>query len=229
MKSRNCAAQEIFGPPLAYHSSEAQNLRRNHVKARRQFLSFAAASLLLSLAPLALAASAEDFVKAKQTELMKLVKQGKPDAEVDKVFDQVLDYRVLAEAALRDHWAERSDTEREEFTGLLSKLVRASYRKNLKKTLGYDIAYKGTEQGKDGEVVRTVATSTKNARQEPLSIDYVVRTQGASQRIVDVVTEGSSMVGNYRSSFNRIMKKGGFTEVLKRMRKRAESGQASAD
>jgi phospholipid transport system substrate-binding protein len=199
------------------------------VTARRQFLSLAAASLLLSLAPLALAASAEDFVKAKQTELMKLVKQGKPDAEVDKVFDQVLDYRGLAEAALRDHWADRSEPEREEFTGLLAKLVRASYRKNLKKTLGYDIAYKGTDQGKDGEVVRTVATSTKNARQEPLSIDYVVRTQGAGQRIVDVVTEGSSMVGNYRSSFNRIMKKGGFPEVLKRMRKRAESGQASAD
>ena len=54
-------------------------------------------------------------------------------------------------------------------------------------------------------------------------------SQGAGQRIVDVVTEGSSMVGNYRSSFNRIMKKGGFSEVLKRMRKRAESGQASAD
>jgi phospholipid transport system substrate-binding protein len=199
------------------------------VTARRQFLRLAAASLLLSLAPVAFAASAEDFVKAKQTELMKLVKQGKPDAEVDKIFDQVLDYRVLAEAALKDHWAERSDAEREEFTGLLAKLVRASYRKNLKKTLGYDIAYKGTEQGKDGEVVRTVATSSKNARQEPLSIDYVVRTQGAGQRIVDVVTEGSSMVGNYRSSFNRIMKKGGFPEVLKRMRKRAESGQASAD
>ena len=196
---------------------------------RRQFLSLAVVSLLVSLAPLALAASAEDFVKAKQTELMKLVKQGKPDAEVDKVFDQVLDYRTLAQAALKDHWAERSEPEREEFTALLAKLVRASYRKNLKKTLGYDIAYKGTEQGKEGEVVRTVATSTKDARQEPLSIDYVVRSQGPAQRIVDVVTEGSSMVGNYRSSFNRIMKKGGFAEVLKRMRKRAESGQASAD
>ena len=197
--------------------------------ARRQFLGLAVCSVLVSLSPLALAASAEDFVKAKQAELMKLVKQGKPDSEVDKVFDQVLDYRVLAEAALRDHWADRTEAEREEFTGLLAKLVRASYRKNLKKTLGYDVAYKGTEPGKDGEVVHTVATNTKNAREEPLTIDYVVKTQGSSQRIIDVVTEGSSMVGNYLSSFNRIMKKGGFADVLKRMRKRAESGQSSAD
>ena len=168
-------------------------------------------------------------MKAKQTELMKLVKQGKPDAEVDKVFDQVLDYRVLAEAALGENWGDRTDAERAEFTDLLAKLVRNSYRKNLKKTLGYSIAYKGTEKGKDGEIVRTVATSTKDAREEPMSIDYVVRSENAGQRIIDVVTEGSSMVLNYRSSFNRIMKKGGFPEVLKRMRKKVASGSVNAD
>jgi phospholipid transport system substrate-binding protein len=200
------------------------------VTARRTFLTLVLCAAALAAAPLALAApSAEDFVKAKQTELLKLVKQGKPDVEVDKVFDQVLDYRVLAEAALRDHWADRTEAERAEFTELLSKLVRASYRKNLKKTLGYDVAYKGTEKAQDGEVVHTVATSVKDAREEPMSIDYVVRLQTGGQRIVDVVTEGSSMVANYRSSFNRIIKKGGFPEVLKRMRKKAASGSATAD
>ncbi len=196
---------------------------------RRTFLTLAVCSLALAVAPVALAGSAEDFVKAKQAELMKLVKAGKADAEVDKIFDQVLDYRVLAEAALGEHWADRSAAEKDEFTTLLSKLVRSSYRRNLKKTLGYDVTYKGTEKGKDGEVVRTVATSTKDAREEPMSIDYVVRSQSAGQRIVDVVTEGSSMVANYRSSFNRIMKKGGFPEVLKRMRKKVASGASTAD
>lgn len=197
--------------------------------ARRTFLTLAFCSAALALAPAALASSAEDFVKTKQAELMKLLKLGKPDTEVDKVFDQVLDYRVLAEASLRDHWAERTDAERAEFTDLLSKLVRASYRKNLKKTLGYEVAYKGSEKGEDGEIVRTVATNIKDAREEPMSIDYVVRSQAANQHIIDVVTEGSSMVANYRSSFNRIMKKGGFPEVLKRMRKKAASGAATAD
>lgn len=196
---------------------------------RRTFFGLIAASLGLALAPSALAASAEDFVKAKQAELTKLLKAGRPDTEVDKVFDQVLDYRILAEAALGEHWAGRTPAEREEFTSLLSKLVRASYRKNLKKTLGYDVTYKGTEKGKNGEVVHTLAKNSQDAREEPLSIDYVVRNDGGASRIVDVVTEGSSMVGNYRASFNRIMKKGGFAEVLKRMRKKAESGSASAD
>jgi phospholipid transport system substrate-binding protein len=197
---------------------------------RRSFFKLVVCAVALAVAPVALAAgSAEDFVKAKQTELMGLVKQGKGDREVDKVFDQVLDYRVLAEAALGEHWADRTAAERDEFTDLLSKLVRASYRKNLKKTLGYDVSYQGTEKGKDGEIVRTVAKSTKDAREEPMSIDYVVQSHAAGQRIVDVVTEGSSMVANYRSSFNRIMKKGGFPEVLKRMRKKVASGSTSPD
>ncbi len=193
--------------------------------ARRNFFKLVVLVAALSATPAALAAgSAEDFVKAKQTELMKLVKEGKGDKDVDKVFDQVLDYRVLAEAALGEHWAERTPAERDEFTELLSKLVRASYRKNLKKTLGYEVSYQGTEKGKDGEVVRTVAKNAKDAREEPMSIDYVVSSHGSGPRIIDVVTEGSSMVGNYRSSFNRIMKKGGFPEVLKRMRKKVASG-----
>ncbi len=195
---------------------------------RRSFLSALLCAAALSVTPVAFAASAEDFVKAKQSELVKLVQAGK-EADVDKVFDQVLDYRVLAESALGDHWAERTPAERDQFTDLLSKLVRNSYRKNIKKTLGYEISYKGTEKGKDGDLVRTVAKNTKDAREEPISIDYVVRAQSSGQRIVDVVTEGSSMVKNYRSSFNRIMKKGGFPELLKRMQKKVNSGGAEAD
>lgn len=219
----------MIGAPLAYNPLRPQTLAQEPVIPRRHLLTLAAASLCLALAPSVHAASAQDFIKAKQAELTKLLKQGKSDAEVDKVFDQVLDYRVLAEASLGEHWTGRTPAERDEFTALLSKLVRASYRKNLKKTLGYDVSYQGTEKGKDGEIVRTIAKSTKDARQEPLSIDYVVRSEGGAQRIVDVVTEGSSMVGNYRSSFNRIMKKSGFAEVLKRMRKKAESGSDSAE
>jgi phospholipid transport system substrate-binding protein len=200
------------------------------VTLRRTFLTLVTCSALLAVTPAVFAAeSAQDFVKARQTTLMTLVKQGKPTAEVDKVFNEVLDYRALAEAALGEHWAARSDAEKAEFTSLLSQLVRNSYRKNLKKTLGYEIVYKGAEKAKDGEVVHTVATNTKDAREEPMSIDYVVRSQGDAKRIIDVVTEGSSMVANYRSSFNRIMKKGGFPDVLQRMRKKAAAGSSGAD
>lgn len=193
----------------------------------RRLLAFALAAICLALSPVAFAASAEDFVKAKQAELTALLKQGAPDAKVDKVFDQVLDYSALAQGALKDHWQARSAEERREFTELLSRLVRNTYRRNLKKTLGYDVEYKGAVKGDAGEVVRTIAKNKTNAREEPLSIDYVVRAEGGGQHIVDIVTEGSSLVGNYRTSFNKIIKKSGFPEVLNRMRKKLEQGGPS--
>jgi len=199
------------------------------VNSRRQFLTFAVTTLCLALSTGAHAASAEDFVKAKQAELTALIKQGAADSKVDKVFDQVLDYSALAKAALRDHWEGRSEAERAEFTELLSRLVRNSYRRNLKKTLGYDVTYKGAVKGEGGEVVRTVATNKTNTREEPFSIDYVVRAENNGQRVVDIVTEGSSLVGNYRTSFNRIVKKSGFPEVLKKMRKKLEQGGGGVD
>ena len=199
--------------------------------ARRTFLTLALCSLVLAIAPLAQAAEtpAQAFVTQAQDDLFKAVKAGKPDGEVDKVFNRVLDYQVLAEAALRDHWEGLKPQEREEFVKLLSQLVRNSYRKNLKKTLGYGIEYKGTSAAEGGDLVLTVATSSTDKREEPMTIDYLVSKKSGAMRIVDVVTEGSSMVANYRSSFNRIMKKGGFPDLIKRMQKKAASGSSGAD
>jgi phospholipid transport system substrate-binding protein len=201
------------------------------VTSRRKFIALAVSALALTAAPFTASAapSAEGFVKSKHAELIALLKQNAPDAKVDKVFDQVLDYQALAQAALRDHWEARTPEERKEFTDLLSKLVRASYRKNLRKTLGYEIEYRGSVKGEAGEVVRTVARNKADAREEPVSIDYVVRAEGGAQRVIDIVTEGSSLVGNYRSSFNRIIKKSGFPEVLNKMRKKLEQGGGDVD
>lgn len=190
---------------------------------RRKFLAFSASAFCLAVAPLASAASAEEFVKTSQLELSTLLKQGAPAAKLDKVFDKVLDYHALAKASLRDHWEARSEAERAEFTSLLSRLVRSSYQRNLKKTLGYRISYLGVIKGESGEVVRTSAKSS-DAREEPFSLDYVVSGAGDAQRVVDIFTEGESLVGGYRDSFNRIMKKSGFPEVLNKMRKRLEQG-----
>ena len=46
---------------------------------------------------------------------------------------------------------------------------------------------------------------------------------GGQWRIFDVVTEGSSMVMNYRNQFGRIIKKDGFAELLRKMKSKADS------
>jgi len=188
---------------------------------------FAAFLIAMSLALPASAAEAETFVKGKQTELSALLSKTKTaddEKKLDAAFDAVFDYDYLAHQTLKDSWEQRTPAERAEFTQLLKDLVRNAYRKNLKKTLGYSVDYKGESDVDAGKIVKTVAKNAKNAREEPVSIDYVVHQVDGKWLIGDIVTEGSSLVKNYRNQFRKVIQKHGFEELLTRMKKKRDHG-----
>jgi phospholipid transport system substrate-binding protein len=194
---------------------------------RRKIPLFAALAFAMSLSLPAFAAEAENFVKGKQIELSALVSKSKSaedEKNLDRAFDLVFDYNSLAISTLKDSWEDRTPAERKEFTELLKDLVRNSYRRNLKKTLGYDVDYKGESDADTGKLVKTVAHNTKNNREEPVSIDYVVHQVDGKWLINDIVTEGSSLVHTYRNQFRRVIQKHGFDELLKRMRNKRDHG-----
>ena len=194
---------------------------------RRKVPLLATLALALSLSLPAFGAEAETFVKGKHTELTELVtkaKSAEDEKKLDAAFDAVFDYDDLARATLKDSWDQRSASERAEFTKVLKDLVRNAYRRNIKKTLGYEVDYKGEQDGETGKVVRTVARNKKNLREEPVSIDYVVHQVEGKWLISDIVTEGSSLARNYRNQFRKVIQKKGFDELLKRMKAKREKG-----
>ena len=199
---------------------------------RRKIPVLATLALALSLSLPAFGAEAENFVKGKHSELTDLVSKAKSaddQKKLDAAFDAVFDYDGLAKATLKDSWEQRTASERSEFTALLKDLVRNAYRRNIKNTLGYEVDYKGEQDGDAGKVVRTVAHSKKNSREEPISIDYVVHQVGGKWLIADIVTEGSSLARNYRNQFRKVIEKKGFDELLKRMKAKRDKGDKGGD
>jgi len=197
------------------------------VTLRRTSKVIAAFAFALSLSLPAFGAEAENFVKGKQIELSDLVSKAKSaedEKRLDSAFDAVFDYENLAKSTLKDSWDQRTPAERAEFTALLKDLVRKAYRRNIRKTLGYEIDYKGEEDGDAGKVVRTVAHNKKNNREEPVSIDYVVHQVDGKWLINDIVTEGASLAHTYRNQFRKIIDKKGFDELLKRMKAKRDKG-----
>jgi phospholipid transport system substrate-binding protein len=196
---------------------------------RRYVLSLLAAFAFVFALPQVAAAeqSPEAFVKGQQAKLSKLLQKGKSaDAKVDAAFDEMLDYDSLAKESLGKHWGAQKEEDRKEFKGVLKRLVRNAYRKNLKKTLDYDVTYKGASDAKKGKLVRTVAKSKNDKREEPVSIDYLVHKVNGKWRVYDIVTEGSSLVRNYKSQFNRVIKKKGFGVLLGRMKKKLDKEES---
>ena len=195
----------------------------------RGIVSLSALALAISVTvPARAAESAQDFIQSRQSQVTQLVRQA-PGAQRDKqvaaVLDGMIDYDELAKRSLAAHWGDLSDAQRKEFTDILRGLVRRNYERNIKNILDYRVEYLGEETGSDGVVVRSRASSASNKREEPISIDYQLMKAASGWRVVDVVTEGSSLVNNYRNQFHRIIQKDGYDVLVRRMKEKLAKGQ----
>ena len=184
-------------------------------------------SLLLVTTGAQAAGSAESLLKREQAQLTALVRKAPSetrDEALVAVFERLLDYETLARQSLGRHWEGLSPEQRIEFTEVLKGLVQRAYERNVKKTIDYSVSYTGQSAADSAVLVRTVATSKKNARKQPVSIDYLMHQVDGRWRVRDIVTEGSSMVRSYRSQFSRIIAKKGFSELLTRMKRKLRKG-----
>ncbi|EYF05719.1 MlaC/ttg2D family ABC transporter substrate-binding protein [Chondromyces apiculatus] len=188
----------------------------------------------MTFAGAAFAGEATDLVKAKQTTLFQVMKQDKAanSPKVSALFDEMLDYKALAEASLGSEWAGRTDAERAEFSELLKQLVRRSYEKNLRKTLDFDIQYVGEKATGETVIVETKAvpksktgTSARRPTDDVIIAYKMVKKDGA-WRVRDIVTDDVSLVSSYRSQFTKIVKKDGFPVLIKKMKDKIAKGES---
>lgn len=146
------------------------------------------------------------------------------DRKVAQVLDSMIDYDALAKRSLAGHWDDLSAAQRKEFSGLLKQLVQRSYQKNIQGILDWNVEYLSEEPADPGVTVHTRATSKTNPRADPVTIDYALAERSGSYRVDDIVTEGSSLVGNYKNQFNRILQKDGYDALIRRMRQKIAQG-----
>jgi phospholipid transport system substrate-binding protein len=195
---------------------------------RRFLYSLLAATMITLSASSAWAGPASDTVKAKQTELFKLLEAESNDANKKKIaaiFDEMLEYDALAAASLGEEWKNLKDAEKTEFKGLLKQLVTRAYEKNLRKTLSWNIEYLGDSQVGSEWLVKTKAKHKTDAREDPLEINFKLVDKGKGKYgIVDIVTEEVSLVTSYRSQFVKIIKKDGFAGLTKKMKEKIAKG-----
>jgi len=162
---------------------------------------------------------ATTFVRAQHDQLRTLLRQPAStsrDAQLTRALAQMVDYDEVtrrafgqpcpAEAAgCKNHWADLTDAQHAEIASLLRRLVEKNYRKNLSKTLDYEVAYQGASAGNGESSVHTEATSKAKPRDPGVLVDYVVHGAPGSQHVVDVVTEGASLTKSYYDQFHRML------------------------
>jgi phospholipid transport system substrate-binding protein len=148
-------------------------------------------------------------------------------AAVRKIANDIFDFGETARRSLGPHWQARTPAERDEFVQLFSDLLERSYISKVELYGGEKISYLGDAVEGDQAKVQT-KLQTKSGSDIP--IEYRMhRKSGDRWLVYDVIIEGVSLVGNYRTQFNKIIRTNSYEELIKKMKFKQEelSGQSS--
>jgi phospholipid transport system substrate-binding protein len=187
---------------------------------------FAVVALALGLAHPASAASPTETLKAYGDVVLKILedpalkapeKKSERRAAVRKVADEVFDLSETAKRALGPHWNQRTPAEREEFTHLFAELLEGTYIARIDEYGGERIRYIGEKIDGDLATVQS-RVLTKKGSEAPVEARLLKR--GDKWYIYDVSIEGVSLINNYRTQFDRIIRSSSYAELVKRLKER---------
>jgi phospholipid transport system substrate-binding protein len=141
--------------------------------------------------------------------------------EIRRAAGRLFDFEEMARRTLARHWSDRTPSEREEFVALFRDLLERSYLSRLEHYSGEHIVYLG--ETVDGDFA-TVRSKILTGRTSEIALSYRLHQQSSRWAIYDVLIEGVSFVGNYRSQFNRIISKTSYEDLVKKLRHKELEG-----
>lgn len=158
-----------------------------------------------------------DILKNKELKRPEKTKQRR--AAIRKIIDERFDFEEMTKRSLALHWRERSPEEKREFVTLYSDLLERNYIRKIEKYEDEKIQYAGETINDRYASVKTRIITKKNVE---IPIEYRLLKRDTKWEVYDVVIEGVSLVNNYRTQFNNIIRTSSYEELLKRMKTKQE-------
>ena len=199
---------------------------------RRTFMTMTAFLLLGLTASVAAALTPTETVKSRVDEALQSLSQtANPGAEaserrradIRRAADTLFDFPDMSRRALGRHWTDRTPAEREEFTRLFTDLIARTYIGKIDRYAGESIAYVGERVDGDEASVRSQVVTAKGSQ---IPVEYRLHRANDTWSAYDVLIENVSLVGTYRSQFDRIIKAESFADLLRRLREKGQVAEA---
>ncbi len=155
----------------------------------------------------------------KDKEMMKAQRTTERRNTIRKSISEVFDFEEMAKRALAAHWQKRTPNEKREFTALFADLLERSYIKKIESYSDEKIDYLSERIEGDSALVRSRITTKRNLE---IPIDYRLLKKNDKWMVYDVIIEGVSLVNNYRTQFNRVIRQQSYEDLVRRMQNKQE-------
>ena len=184
-------------------------------------LSYALLSLLI-LCQSAMAenkASAEKLLKENLAAVFEVLQKQDLNQEAKKheiidIVNPMFDFSLMAKLTLgRKYWPGLTPQQKESFTQLFIKRLRASYLDRLTLYTDEKVLYESSVAVKQKIHIPTYLVSPH----QKISILYKFYNSDSNWKIYDLEIQGVSIIRSYRSQFHEILKSGTFDDLLTKL------------
>jgi phospholipid transport system substrate-binding protein len=150
-------------------------------------------------------------------DLKKPEKEKERHAKIRQTIEQRFNFAEMAKRSLAHHWKGRTPAEQKEFVSLYSDLLEDTYIRKIERYEDERVEYRAEKIEGEYATVKTVIVTTKGTK---IPVDYRIFKQGAKWEVYDIIIEGVSLVNNYRTQFNQIIRSDSYEELVRRLKKK---------
>jgi len=180
--------------------------------------------LMMTLSgPSAAGTSATDAVRTSVDAIIGILKDASLDqsARRDKIRTVIagrFDFRAMSQRTLATNWRKASKEEQQHFVQLFSELIQDSYIGRIEAYTNETVKYPGEKIIKNRAVVDTLILTSS----AEIPVSYRLYLKDGQWLVYDVTVEGVSLISNYRTSYQEIVKNEGLAGLLARMQEKVK-------
>ena len=167
--------------------------------------------------------TADDIVYETTQEVIKQLESNKDRLKTEPEYIQVIvreiivphmDFETMSALAVGNHWNTLSELEQACFSNAFKNLLVERYAYILLSYRNQNIHYQSAESIGEKDYVSIRQTLTR-PDSKPLTLEYPMRPENNTWKVVDLVVDDVSLLRSYRKMFNIEIKQRGFTEFIK--------------
>ena len=137
--------------------------------------------------------------------------------QLEEVISSRFDYAEMSKRTLAAQWSRLTPEQRTEFVELFKTFLSDRYAGRIEDYSGEQVQYLNERLEGQYAEVRTKLVSKKTE----VPMDYRLINKGGRWYAYDIIADGISLVKNYRSQFEKIIRSDSYDELITRLRNKS--------
>ena len=151
----------------------------------------------------------------RSTELESSAKKEKIRGIISARFD----YRAMSQSTLAQNWKKASAKQQERFVELYAHMLQDTYLVLVEEYTDQEVQY-GEEKIRKDKYAQVDTTILDAGKEIP--VQYKLRLRDGGWYVYDVIIEGVSMISNYRSSYQQIVRADGMDGLIAKIEEKLQ-------